>query len=139
MQIKKYMTKNPEFITSEDSLSYAAEKMQQFDTGFLPVVDDGKLCGVITDRDLVIRATAKHWNPDEHQVKECMSENCYTCYEDDEIKQAVQAMEDKQIRRIPIVNHDNQLVGVVSVGDIAFKTHDHELSGEILEKVSERK
>ncbi|TDJ04587.1 MAG: CBS domain-containing protein [Deltaproteobacteria bacterium] len=139
MQIQKFMTKNPEFISPQDSLSTAAEKMQKLDVGFLPVVDNGKLAGVITDRDLVIRGLANKWNPEQHQVKECMSETCYTCFEDDEVEQAVKAMEDKQIRRIPIVNRENKLVGVISVGDVACETHDQKLSGEIIEKISEKR
>ena len=139
MKIKEIMTKNPQYVSSGDKLSLAAEKMRTLDVGFLPVVDSGKISGVLTDRDIIIRAIAKHKNPEEAKVKECMSSGSLTCYDDDDVKKAIKLMEDKQIRRLPIINHQNKIVGVVTIGDLALETHDQKLSGEILEKVSEHR
>jgi CBS domain-containing protein len=139
MKIKEVMTKNPQWVTSHDHLSKAAEKMKSLDVGFMPVVDDGKISGVLTDRDIVIRSIAKHKNPENEEVSKCMSSKALCCFEDDDIQKAVSLMEEKQIRRLPVINQQKKLVGVVTIGDLALETHNQKLSGEILEKVSQHR
>jgi CBS domain-containing protein len=139
MKIKEVMTKNPQSVSSHDKLSLAAEKMKSLDVGFIPVVDDGKISGVLTDRDIIIRAIAKHKDPEKNEVNQFMSSKFLSCFDDDDIEKAVSLMEEKQIRRLPVINHQKKLVGVVSLGDLALETHNQKLSGEILEKVSEHR
>lgn len=139
MKIQEIMSKNPQSVSSNDKLSLAAEKMKKLDVGFLPVVDNGKISGVVTDRDIIIRAVANHKNPEEAKVKDCMSSKASCCFEDDDIQKAVNLMEDKQIRRLPIINRQNKLVGVVTIGDLAIQAHNQKLSGEVIEKISEHR
>jgi CBS domain-containing protein len=136
MQIKEVMTPSPEIISPEASLAEAATMMEKFDVGSLPVCSNDSVVGWITDRDITIRATAEHRNPDAAVVREAMSPMVVFCMENDEVDDCARLMEEKQIRRLPVLNAEQRLVGIVSLGDMAVHTAG-KLAGEILEKVSE--
>jgi len=137
MKVNEIMTTDFEMIDSTASLIEAAEKMKSLNVGFLPVREGTRLAGLITDRDLVIRGLAEGLDPGSTHVKDIISSEVVYCYEDDSVEEAARLMEDNQIRRLIIVNHDQTPVGILSIGDIAVKSGQEQLAGEILERVSE--
>jgi CBS domain-containing protein len=137
MQVSEIMTTDFEMIDSTNSLTQAAEKMKSLNVGFLPVKEGTRLVGLITDRDIVIRGLAEGKNPGATQVKDIISSRILYCFDDDSVEEAARLMEDNQVRRLIVVNHDQVPVGVVSLGDIAVRAGQESLSGEILERVSE--
>lgn len=137
MQVKEIMTSNIETISSETNLTEAAQKMQELEVGALPVWEGGELVGMITDRDITLRAVAEGKDPTTTQVKEVMTPEVFCCCEEDDIHEAAEMMEEKSIHRLLVINSDNAPVGFVSLADFAVKSHDERLAWEILEKISE--
>jgi CBS domain-containing protein len=137
MKISEIMTPKFETINSTNTLTDAARKMKEFNVGFLPVQEGTSLIGVVTDRDIVIRALAEERDPDSTQVKEIISSDIVYCFEDDNIEDAVRLMEENQVRRLIVCRSDRTPVGIVSLGDIAVRTGEECLSGEALEQISE--
>jgi CBS domain-containing protein len=137
MELREIMTRGVEVISVDESVKEAAIKMKQLDVGLIPVCDGDKLRGVLTDRDIVVRATAEGLDPARTKVVDVMSPDIAYCFEEQEVEEAVSLMEVRQIRRLPILNQDERLVGIVSLGDIAVHVGDRELSGETLEEISE--
>jgi CBS domain-containing protein len=136
MQLKEIMSTDVEVIRPEANLTDAAKKMRSLDIGALPVCDGRRLLGMLTDRDITIRAVAEGRDPDHTLVRDCMSSELIYCYEDDSIKDAERVMQDKQIRRLPVVTRDKQLAGIVSLGDLATKTGDVQQIGRTVREVS---
>ena len=137
MQLREVMTPNVEVIGSNIRLKDAAAKMKELDVGLMPVCDGERLRGLLTDRDITVRATAEGRDPSKTKVSEIMSADIVFCFEDQEIEEAISLMEVKQIRRVPILDRDKHLVGIVSLGDIAVRAGDRKLTGETLREVSE--
>ena len=137
MNVSEIMTTNFEMIDAASSLIEASEKMRSLNVGFLPVKEGTRLAGLLTDRDIVIRGLAEGLDPGSTQVKDILSSEVVYCYDDDSVEDAARLMEDNQIRRLIVVNHDQTPVGIVSIGDIAVKSGQEELAGEILERISE--
>jgi CBS domain-containing protein len=137
MQVKEIMTSHVECVKPRDNLAFAAEKMRTADIGALPVCgDDDRLAGVLTDRDITVRGTAKGRDPAKTSVSDVMTPHVEYCFDDQEIEEAAKMMEEKGIRRVLVLNRDKRLVGIVSLGDLSVKG-DQELSGEALEQISE--
>ena len=120
MKITEVMTEDVECLRPADSIAHAAERMRKLDVGSLPVCgDEDKLVGMITDRDIAIRAVAQGKGPDT-PVRDVMStEQVLYCYEDEELDHVAKNMGSEQVRRLPVVNRDKRLVGIVSFGDVA--------------------
>jgi len=137
MKVKDVMTKGAECVTPATSLREAAQKMKDLDVGPLPVCDNDRLVGMITDRDITVRATAEAIPPGLGQVHDVMTPDVVYCFEDQDIEEAANQMKENQIRRLVVLNRDKRLVGIVSLGDLAVETGDERLVGETLEKVSE--
>ena len=138
MQVKDVMTRGVECITPRETIANAAKKMKKLDVGALPICgDNDRLAGIITDRDITIRAIADGCAPQQTRVDEVMTPGIVFCFDDDDVAEAAHLMEDRQIRRLAVLNHDKRLVGIVSLGDLAVKSHNDRLSGEALERVSE--
>lgn len=137
MRIGEIMTSDFEMIDSTRSLTDAAHKMKSLNVGILPVREGARLIGLITDRDIVVRALAEGFDPGSTQVKDIISAQIVHCYEDDSVEDAVRLMEEHQVRRLIVTDHDGTPVGIVSLGDIAVKTREDRLSGEALEQISE--
>jgi CBS domain-containing protein len=138
MQVKDVMTRGVECATPHDTIAQAAHKMRRMDIGSLPICgDDDRLAGMITDRDITIRATADGCVPGETPVAEAMTRGIVYCFEDQDITDAASLMEEKQIRRLVVLDRSKRLVGIVSLGDLAVKSQNDRLSGEALERVSE--
>lgn len=137
MELRDIMTRNVEVVNGNASLKEAAAKMKKLDVGLIPVCDGDRLKGLLTDRDITIRATADGRDPSKTKVNEVMSTDIAYCLEDQAVDEAVILMEARQIRRLPILNQDKQLVGIVSLADIAVHVGDRDLTGETLEEISE--
>lgn len=134
MSIKQLMTAGVEVVAPHDSIRVAARKMADGDTGFIPVCDGKTLLGVITDRDIAVRAVAAGKQPDT-AVSEVMTEEVVYCFEDEAVERVAGLMKDREIRRVLVVDRSKRLVGVVSLGDLA-ETQPGQ-SAEVLERVSE--
>ena len=138
MKLKDVMTEGVECLRPTDSIAQAAERMRELDVGSLPVCgDEDKLVGMVTDRDITIRATASASDANVTPVRDVMTPKIVYCFEDESVEDAARKMEDHQIRRLVVLNRDKRLVGIVSLGDLAVKGGDEHLSGEALERVSE--
>ena len=137
MQLKEFVNAHVETVQSDDTLQRAAEKMRELDIGSLPVCEGGQLVGVITDRDITIRAVAKGIDPASAPVSEVMTPEVLWCFEDDEVEEAARVMKENQVRRILVLNEAKELVGITSLGELATVTGDRLLAGETLESVSE--
>ena len=137
MELRDIMTRNVEVVNGNASLKEAATKMKKLDVGLIPVCDGDRLKGLLTDRDITIRATANGRDPSKTKVNEVMSTDIAYCLEDQAVDEAVILMEARQIRRLPILNQAKQLVGIVSLADIAVHVGDRDLTGETLEEISE--
>jgi len=137
MKINEIMTREVEVVHPDESIEDAAQKMRFRDIGFLPVCDDDKLIGVLTDRDIIIRVTAEGIDPRKSLSKDWITTPVVYCFDDQDVKEAAKLMEEHQIRRLVILGReDNRLVGVVSLGDLATNVDD-ETPGDVLEEVSE--
>ena len=136
MILKDIMTQDVEVIHPGDSLQTAAKKMRDRDIGFLPVYDGNQLIGVLTDRDIAIRAIAKGADAKMLLNPDLITSPAIFCFEDQSVDDATELMHDKQVRRLVILKRGNkQLAGVVSLGDLAVNVDD-KISGEVLEGVS---
>jgi CBS domain-containing protein len=111
--------------------------MRDLDVGALPICSEDRLIGMVTDRDLAVKIIADGSDPEKTTVRDAMSMGVVYCFTDDSIRTAAQKMEDRQIRRLPVLNRDKRLVGIVSLGDIATRVSGDSLCGEVLERVSE--
>lgn len=119
MRISDIMTRNVRVVAPERTIQEAARLMDEMNVGVLPVCDGRRLRGMVTDRDITVRATAAGLPPDTTRVREIMSDNVWWCFDDDDVGHIVQLMSDHQIRRLPVVDHDKHLVGIVALGDLA--------------------
>jgi CBS domain-containing protein len=137
MKLRDVMTRDVEIVAPEATLAEAAQKMKRLDIGPLPVCNGDQLLGIVTDRDITIRATAQGRDPASTPVKDVMSDEVIYCYDDQDVKEAAKLMQEHQIRRLIVLNRDKRLVGIVSLGDLAVEAKNDKLSGETLEQVSE--
>lgn len=137
MKLSEIMTTAVEMVQPDDTLQLAARKMRDHDIGFLPVCDGGALMGVLSDRDLAIRALAEGMDTTVMLSRDLMTTPAIYGYEDQDVTEAAKIMEANQIRRLVVLRReDESLVGIVSLGDIA-RHSSPELSGEVLQRVSE--
>lgn len=134
-KISEVMSSDVQTISPDATIEEAAQEMRDGDFGLLPVGDEEQLVGVITDRDIAIRAVAEGNGP-ETLVREIMSEGVIWAQEDDSIEEAAQIMSDHQIRRLPVVDADQRLVGIVSLGDFAVDSSDIGPAAEALAEIS---
>lgn len=135
--IREIETANPEVTRPDSSLMEAARRMRELDVGALPVCEGQRLIGMVTDRDITIRGTAAGCDPRNTPVRDIMTQEVICCFEDQEVQDAARVMEERQIRRLPILDQNHRLVGMVSLGDLALRTTDGLLVAEVLERVSE--
>ncbi len=136
MKIEEIMTPYVRCVQSDVNLVEAAVVMRDMDVGALPICDGGRLVGMLTDRDIALRAVAECRDPRWTIVKEVMSSGVVYIYADQEVEDAAELMERKQVRRLPVLNREKRLVGIVSLGDVAINT-SNELSGEALKVMSQ--
>ncbi|WP_439519269.1 CBS domain-containing protein [Hydrogenophaga sp.] len=129
------MTRGVRTLRSTESIVAAAEAMREMDVGSVPVCDDRTLVGIVTDRDLVVRALAEARSGDT-PISDVMSSSPCWCFEDQSVDEVAQELSDQQIRRVPVLNRDKQLVGILSLGDLASKGAELP-AGRALEGISE--
>lgn len=134
-QIKDVMSKNFKFITPETTIQQAAQQMRDGDFGFLPVGENDRLIGMVTDRDIAIRSVAEGQNPAEANVRDVMTPKTYYCFDDQSIEEICENMAEIKVRRLPVVNRDKRLVGVVSLGDVSQAAHRAK-SGDVLQEIT---
>jgi len=136
MQVREVMSRNVECVRPDDTLQHAACKMRDLDVGPVPVCDNDRLAGMLTDRDVTIRAVAEGWDPKQKHVRDVMSEGIVYCFEDQDVQEASRMMQEKQIRRLVVLNRDKRMVGIVSLGDLAVKPGAEGEASKALEGVS---
>jgi CBS domain-containing protein len=137
MKVKEVMTGRPECIAPTATVQEAAARMRSLDVGSLPVCDNDRLVGVITDRDIAVRSVAEGHDPTRDHVRETMSPGIIYCFDDQDAKEAADLMGEKQVRRLPVLDRNKQLVGIVSLGDLAVEARDDRMSGDALKHISE--
>jgi CBS domain-containing protein len=137
MQLKEIMTRDVEVVRPDATLQEAAGRMKALDVGVIPVCDGEHLMGMLTDRDITVRATAEGRDPRTTHVRDVMTPNVVYCFEDQDVTEAQRLMQERRIRRLLILNRDKRLAGVVSLGDLAVKAGADKVGGAVLERVSE--
>jgi CBS domain-containing protein len=137
MQVAEIMTRDPEVVTSDFILKDAALKMRELDVGMLPIRNEDRLVGMLTDRDITVRATAEGRDPSNTKVSEVMTPEVVYCFEDQDVSEAAKLMQEKQIRRLPILNRQKRLVGIVSLGDVAVHGVKEKIVSKTVKEVSE--
>jgi CBS domain-containing protein len=135
MRVSEAMTRNVRLCTPGQTIREVASMMAEIDAGSMPVGENDRLIGMITDRDIAIRAVAAGKSP-ETPVREVMSEHIHYCFDDEEIDDVAQNMGDIKVRRLPVVNRDKRLVGILSLGDVA-RTEGGETVGDAVVGVSQ--
>lgn len=131
------MTANPTTVSEKDSIRDAARIMASEDTGVVPVVDGRKVVGMVTDRDIVVRFVAEGKDPSRARVDECMSKSVRSVKEDTPVTEVLTMMSNAQIRRVPVVNASDELVGIVSIADISTETNQDGKVGKTIEQISQ--
>jgi CBS domain-containing protein len=122
MLVREAMTANTQVVNPRDTIQSAAELMSALDVGLLPVGAGDRLVGMITDRDIAIRAIGKGRGPDT-PIAEAMTSDVKYCFEDEDVDAACQSMGDRQVRRLPVLNRNKRLVGIIALGDVARKAN----------------
>ncbi|HEU5236732.1 MAG TPA: CBS domain-containing protein [Pyrinomonadaceae bacterium] len=139
MKCKEIMTKDPICCLPGDTVDQAAQLMKDEDVGPVPVVADQqtkRLLGIVTDRDLAIKVVAEARQIAAVTVEEVMTRNPVTCHADDDLQKAIDTMEKQQVRRIPVVDDDNRIIGIIAQADIATRAHKPETTAEVVEEIS---
>ncbi len=137
MKVQNVMTKGAVCTRPDATLQEVAGRMKELDVGALPVCDNDRLVGVITDRDITVRSVAEGHDPKSDRVKDVMTPELVYCFDDQDSAEAARLMRDKSVRRLPVLNRDKRLVGMVSLGDLAVETGDEKTAGKTLEEISE--
>jgi CBS domain-containing protein len=137
MNVNEIMTPDVQTIGPDDTLQQAAKLMDDLNVGILPVHDGTHLVGVITDRDITVRATSLGLGPTEHVVSDFMTDEIYYCVGDDSIESVADNMAHIQVRRMPVLDRAGRLVGIISLGDIATHASQARTAAEALRRISE--
>ena len=132
---REIMTRNVTTANRETSIKDVAILMRDGDMGAMPVVEDGKLVGIVTDRDIVVRGVAEKKTAD-MLIGDVMTTEIFSVKEDDYAFEAIRLMGDKQVRRVPIINEQGELVGIIAMADVALETEDEREIAETLEEIS---
>jgi len=134
MRVSEAMTREVRVANPTQTIRDAARIMAEIDAGAVPVGENDRLVGIITDRDIAIRAVAEGKGPDT-PVRDIMSKDIKYCYDDEDLEHVAENMGELQVRRLPVVNRDKRLVGIVALGDVA-RHEDHHTTGETTAEVS---
>jgi CBS domain-containing protein len=139
MKCKEIMTKDPVCCLPGDTVDQAAQLMKDEDVGPIPVVADQKtrrLVGIVTDRDLAVKVVAEARSIQSVTVEEVMSRDPVSCHAEDDLQRAIDAMEKNQVRRIPVVDDNDRIIGIISQADVAIRAHKPETTAEVVEEIS---
>lgn len=135
-QVAEIMTRGVRAVAPNESLQAAAKAMDELNVGALPVLDHGQVVGMVTDRDITVRGVADGKSVDTTPVSEVMSAHVECCYEDEPIDEVMEKMRHLQVRRVPVMDRQNQLVGMISLGDLATKSGNPDEVTDTLEDIS---
>jgi CBS domain-containing protein len=135
MKVKEAMHKGVEWVPPTTPVTKLAELMLKHDIGAIPIGEDDRLIGMVTDRDIVVRGLANGRDPKTLTARDVMTKGIVWCREDEDLDEATRTMELKQIRRLPVISRGKRMVGMLSLGDIS-EACDEEMSGEVLQAVS---
>jgi CBS domain-containing protein len=135
MRVNEVMTSRVQVASPDDTLQHAAQVMERMDFGMLPVGENDRLVGTLTDRDITIRAVARGLPPGQCKVREIMTHEVKYVFDDMSVEEAAANMSNLQVRRLPVVDREKRLVGIVSLGDLALA--ETEPAGEALRSISE--
>ena len=135
-KVREVMTDRPRCVTPETPVLEAARLMKSEDVGSLPILDGERLTGIVTDRDIVLQAVAEEKDPRGMPVREVASRDLVTVGQDEDLSEALKRMASYQIRRIPVVDEDDRLVGIVAQADVAREAKDKD-SGQMLQDISQ--
>jgi CBS domain-containing protein len=133
MKVQDVMTRNVEVVRPTTPITEAARRMRDLDVGALPVGEDDRLIGIVTDRDLVIRGLADGAQVERAQVRQCMTPQVLYCFADESVEDVAANMADNQVRRLPVVDRDKRLVGIVALADVASAAPAHETGSAVRE------
>ena len=139
MLCSEIMTRNPEYCLPSDPVVKAAQLMKSEDVGPIPIVDDKdgkKLAGIVTDRDLAIKVVAEARDPKTTPLKQVMTSDVVTCKEDDDVEKALKLMQDHQVRRIPVVDGGEHLLGIIAQADVANRLGSSRTTGKVVQEIS---
>lgn len=136
MQVKDIMSRKVEVVEASSPIQAAAERMRNCDIGMLPVRDGDKLVGMLTDRDITVRATATGLDPTNTEIKDVVSPGVTYCFENQTVEEAAQIMQSNRVRRLIVLNQQKKLSGIVSIGDLAAKSGIDQLTGKTIKEVS---
>jgi CBS domain-containing protein len=137
MRVDALMTRDAECIRPDAALQEAADRMNTLDVGSLPVCDDDRLVGVLTDRDIVLRSVSRGHDPRIDRVRDAMTRDIVFCFEDDDIIEVADLMRQKKVRRLPVLNRQKRLIGIISLGDLAVESGVAPLAEHALKGISE--
>ena len=135
MKVSEIMTREVETVTPDTTLQEAAKLMARVDAGALPILENDRWSGIITDRDIAVRAVGEGRDPNTTKVRDIMSGQVKHVAEDDNVEEVADLMAELQVRRLPVVNRERRVVGIVSLGDIAREKKPH-TAGEALQGIS---
>jgi CBS domain-containing protein len=136
MKVKEMMTRYPERIRPDAPLVEAAQKMLALDVGMLIVSEDEQIVGTLTDRDIVVHAIALGAQPHATAVRSVMNPRVICCFENWGVEEAATLMEENRVRRLPVLNDDGRVIGVLSLGDLAARSGDESRAGQVLARVA---
>jgi len=136
MQVREIMTKNIEIARSDNTVQQAARIMLSQDVGVLPVSDDKQLVGIITDRDIAVRSSADGRDPKNTPVSDVMTRDLEYCHTEDDLEDTRKLMKESKIRRLVVLDNEERLAGILSIGDIAEMVRDPNFTSDILHSVT---
>jgi len=139
MKCKEIMTKDPVCCLPDDEVQKAAKLMKDEDVGVIPIIEDEDtktLLGIVTDRDLALRVVAEGRDIAGTRIKDVMTTGAVSCRPDDDLQKALDAMEENQVRRIPVVDHNQTIVGIIAQADVATRLSEPKKTAEVVEEIS---
>ncbi len=136
MKISEIISRNPVCVSPRMTVLEAAQTMKILDASLLPVCDNGRLVGAITDRDIAIRAVAEGRDAKRTTVSEVMTEDTIYCFDDQEAGEAARLMREHEVRRLPVLNREKRLVGIIALGNLAACEGNEEMAGEVLSRIA---
>jgi CBS domain-containing protein len=136
MKVKNAMHKGAEWIAPDTPVAQIAKKMKELDVGSLPVGENDRLIGMVTDRDITCRAVANGHDLGKLTARDVMTKGIFYCRDNEELDDALRIMESRKIRRLPVIDEKKRMVGMLSLGDVSHAA-SHELAGELCAAVSE--
>ena len=136
MKISEIISQNAAYVSPQTTVLEAAQTMKILDASMLPVCDHDRLVGTVTDRDITIRAVARGCDTKRTPIAEVMTEEAVYCFDDQDTDEAARLMWEHEVRRLPVLNRERRLVGIVSLGDLAACDGNEEMAGEVLGRIS---